>query len=142
MALTPVHVCNMNFRFVLRHEDVQKALSEDPDARVWIEIPIKLQPLRTPRAAEELPDLDLLLEVARAEVGLKVTLSPILDRSAQMERELRAVDPDTGIMFSTVSSDSEISGSESESEDEAPEQIVPNGHNADSADTESLPDDM
>ena len=35
-----------------------------------------------------------------------------------------------------------ISGSESESENEAPEQVVPNGHNADSADTESLPDDM
>ena len=142
MALTPVHVCNMNFRFVLRHEDVQNALSADPDARVWIEFPIKLHPLRAPRAREDHPDQELLIEVARAEVGLKVTVSPILDRSAHSEVELRAVDPDTGIMYSTVSSDSEVSGSESESEDEAPEQIVPNGHNADSADTESLPDDM
>lgn len=142
MALTPVHVCNMNFRFVLRHEDVQNALSADPDARVWIEIPIKLHPLRAPRALEEHPDQELHIEVARAEVGLKVTVSPILDRSAQTEVELRAVDPDTGIMYSTVSTDSENSGSESESENEAPERPSVNGHNADSADTESLPDDM
>lgn len=132
----PVHVCNINFRFVLRHEDVQSALSMDPDARLWIEIPVKLFPLREPRVVEDFPDQELILETARAEVGLRVTVAPILERSAHTDVEIRNVDPNTGIMFSGVSSDSESS------ESEMSEQRPINGHNADSADTESLPDDM
>lgn len=130
----PLHVCEATLRFALKHQDVATALSMDPDARVWIEIPIKTYPSDAPQP-EGFPDETLTLELARAEVGLKVTVAPILARTAEVNVEVRQVDPTTGIIYLAELSDDESSISETST-------TGMNGHGAASADTESLPEDL